>query len=79
MASDGTRLQNLTNHGADDFAPVWSPDGRYVAFDNILSIDEIDAREFEVKTQVVIVDVFEKRAYIVAQDANVVGWMLQSP
>lgn len=59
--------------------PIWSPDGKYVAFDNILSVDEIDAREFEVKTQVVIIDVFENRAYEVAKDANVVGWMIQSP
>lgn len=32
MNADGTALQNLTNHGAYDVWPVWSPDGRYLAF-----------------------------------------------
>lgn len=32
MNADGTDLQNLTAHGAYDFWPAWSPDGRYIAF-----------------------------------------------
>jgi TolB protein len=32
VATDGSRLTNLTNSWADDVAPVWSPDGRHVAF-----------------------------------------------
>lgn len=30
--SDGTNLQNLTNHMATDQRPAWSPDGRQIAF-----------------------------------------------
>lgn len=32
MAPDGTNQVNLTNHPADDFDPVWSPDGSQIAF-----------------------------------------------
>ncbi len=32
MTPTGARLTNLTNSWADDLAPVWSPDGRRVAF-----------------------------------------------
>ena len=32
MTPSGSRLTNLTNSWADDVAPVWSPDGRRVAF-----------------------------------------------
>lgn len=32
MNADGTDMQNLTNHGAYDWWPGWSPDGRYLAF-----------------------------------------------
>ncbi len=32
MNADGTGLQNLTDHGAYDVWPAWSPDGRYLAF-----------------------------------------------
>lgn len=30
--ADGSGLTNLTNHPADDVSPVWSPDGRRIAF-----------------------------------------------
>lgn len=32
MAPDGSDLTNLTNSWADDLAPAWSPDGRFIAF-----------------------------------------------
>jgi TolB protein len=32
MTPDGSRLVNVSNSWADDVAPVWSPDGRHVAF-----------------------------------------------
>lgn len=32
MATNGSRLTNLTNSWADDVAPAWSPDGRWIAF-----------------------------------------------
>ena len=32
MTTDGTRVTNLTNSWADDVSPVWSPDGRRIAF-----------------------------------------------
>ncbi|MBN8619594.1 MAG: PD40 domain-containing protein [Anaerolineae bacterium] len=32
IGRDGTSLQNLTQNGAYDWSPVWSPDGRYLAF-----------------------------------------------
>lgn len=30
--TDGTNLQQLTHHAADDLSPVWSPDGKYIYF-----------------------------------------------
>jgi TolB protein len=30
--ADGSGATRLTNHPDDDFAPTWSPDGRYIAF-----------------------------------------------
>lgn len=32
MATDGSRVTNLTESWADDLAPVWSPDGQRIAF-----------------------------------------------
>ena len=32
MRSDGSELQNLTNHEASDTAPSWSPEGARIAF-----------------------------------------------
>jgi len=32
MKPDGSRVANVTNSWADDLAPVWSPNGRRIAF-----------------------------------------------
>jgi Tol biopolymer transport system component len=32
MNPDGTDTRRLTSDGSDDVAPVWSPDGRFIAF-----------------------------------------------
>ena len=32
MATNGSRLANLTRSWADDVAPAWSPDGKWIAF-----------------------------------------------
>ena len=32
MKDDGSRLENLTDHPAEDGAPAWSPDGQWIAF-----------------------------------------------
>jgi Tol biopolymer transport system component len=37
MNADGSNPHNLTNNPADDFSPVWSPDGKQIAFFSIRS------------------------------------------
>ena len=32
MDADGSGVTRLTYHGAHDFTPAWSPDGRRIAF-----------------------------------------------
>jgi len=32
MSANGTNLQRLTNHPAEDLYPSWSPDGTRIAF-----------------------------------------------
>ena len=32
MMADGSNQRRLTNNGADDLTPDWSPDGRRIAF-----------------------------------------------
>jgi TolB protein len=32
MRADGTDQQRLTHNELDDYLPVWSPDGQYIAF-----------------------------------------------
>ncbi len=32
MNADGSNLRNLTNSAGADFVPMWSPDGKYIAF-----------------------------------------------
>jgi Tol biopolymer transport system component len=54
MTADGSNLQNLTDYPADDGAPTWSPDGKYIAFasgrvgNDSLGIFKIDVHSREV-------------------------------
>ena len=57
--------------------PIWSPDGRYVAVDNVLS--EGLVKPYWSESRIVIVDLIENRAFEVARDAKVVGWMNSTP
>jgi dipeptidyl aminopeptidase/acylaminoacyl peptidase len=43
MRADGTDLAKLTCGGAGDYAPVWSPDGRTIAFDRLGDVYLMDA------------------------------------
>jgi TolB protein len=46
MKADGTEIKQLTNNFAQDIQPIWSPDGKFIAFssnrdDNILFCSDI--------------------------------------
>jgi hypothetical protein len=47
--------------------PVWSPDGRWIAIND----------EFQDAFRVILIDLVEDKAYEVARDATVVGWMVK--
>ena len=48
MRDDGTEVEQLTTHDANDEAPAWSPDGRHVAFhserDGNFELYQVDVR-----------------------------------
>ena len=49
--------------------PIWSPDSRYVAFNNTIEIEGKDVN------RVIVVDLIQKRAYEVARNMALWGWM----
>jgi hypothetical protein len=67
-----TRVINVycMGHGyLRSISPIWSPDGRWLAVNN----------EYEDAFRVIIIDLAENRAFEVARDATVVGWMTTTP
>lgn len=49
MNRDGSQLQQITDHPGMDTRPVWSPDGRHIAFGSGWDIHKIDIATKEVK------------------------------
>jgi len=51
--------------------PLWSPDGRWIAFN--------EAINDETSNRVIVLDLVQKRAFEVARDVWVRGWMAATP
>ena len=71
MNADGSDLENLTDIPADDWGPVWSPDGSHLAFvsdrDGDYEIYVLDLASREV-TQLTTNQAYDTAAHLVA------GW-----
>jgi hypothetical protein len=48
-------------------APIWSPDGKYLMVENRYAVD---------KNKILVVDLLNKIAFPIAENANPVGWMV---
>lgn len=66
--------QDLSIYLFDDFRsvtsaqyPIWSPDGRYIAYNESLDDDT--------NNRIIILDTVEKKAYEITRDFYVLGWM----
>ena len=70
VAADGSRLSNLTHSWADDVAPVWSPDGRYLVFDYRLFEGE------EIRSGVKILDLEKARISELVNAGSRPAWMM---
>jgi Tol biopolymer transport system component len=83
MATDGSRVTNLTESWADDLAPVWSPDGRRIAF---VSLRDTAAGKWGLGPGSIYVMDFDPRSgagggaltRVTSQDTND-GWPTWSP
>jgi len=83
MATDGSRQSNLTNSWADDLAPVWSPDGRRIAFVSLR--DTVTGKWNLGRNRVYLVD-FDPASGLVLGEARALtggegkdGWPTWSP
>lgn len=65
---DGPELTNLTRHPAADYAPVWSPDGQWIAF-----LSTRDAPPGEPKSEVYVMSIAGTRLTRLTADPNL-GW-----
>lgn len=62
---DGPELTNLTQHPAADYAPIWSPDGQWIAF-----LSTRDAPPGEAKAEIYVMSIAGTRLTRLTADAN---------
>ncbi len=65
MSSEAIDVYCVGNLIYAPLPPVWSPDGRWIAINN----------EFQDAFRVILIDLIEDKAYEIARDATVVGWL----